>query len=91
MLFLSPANSSGGNDSRRQEAAVLRRDDEDGERHRDVDCRDSGVFDVVPLGAEIYNQHRGSVDRHRRITMGYQVSELGVFHIFVPSLYIAHC
>lgn len=90
-VIFSHANSSWGNDSRRQEAAVLRRDGLDGERHRDMECRDSGVYDGIPLGTDIYNQHRASVDKHRVITMGYQVSELRVLSIFVPPLYIAHC
>lgn len=91
MLLSSHANSTWGNDSRRQEAAVLRWKGVDGEGHRDVDSRDSGVFDGVPVAAEIYNHHRASLDKHRLSTMGYQVSELRFLYIFVPSLYIAHC
>lgn len=49
----------------------------------DVDSRDSGIYDAVPMGADVCNLHRGSVDKHRFITRGYQVSEFRDLYIVV--------
>lgn len=74
MLLFSHANSVGSNESRRQEAAVLQWNVVNGEKHKEVDSRESVACDGVPLGSDTYNQHRGSLDKHRFTTMGYQVS-----------------
>lgn len=56
-----------------EEALVLWRDGVDGERQRDAE---SDVVDGMPVGAEINNHHRGSADKYRFNTSGYQVGEM---------------
>lgn len=88
MLFSSPVSRSAGNDSRRQEPLALQWNGVEGKRHREVDSRDSGIYDGVSPGVDIYNPHRGSLDKHRFPTMGYKVSELRASYIFTPTLHI---
>lgn len=53
---------------------MLWRDGVDGERQREAE---SDVVDGMPAGAEINNHHRGSADKYRFNTSGYQVGETG--------------
>lgn len=77
MLVLSHVNSGRGNDSLMEESWVLRRDSVEGERQRDTETREPDVADGTLAAAEINNQQRGSADKNRSNTFGYQVSEIG--------------
>lgn len=65
-------NNGGGNESVMEEVLVLRRGSGDGDRRRDSDTRDQ---DPVDGTTELINHHRGSVDKLRSHTLGYQVGE----------------
>lgn len=55
-----------------EEVLVLRRGSGDGDRRWDSDTRDQ---DPVDGTTELINHHRGSVDKLRSHTLGYQVGE----------------
>lgn len=74
MLVFSHVNSSGGSESVMEEAVTLWQDGVDGERQRDTDTREPDV-DGMSAAAEINNHHRGSADKYRFNTFGYQVCE----------------
>lgn len=57
-----------------EEAVTLWQDGVNGERQRDPDTRESDV-DGTSVPAEINNHHRGSADKYRFNTFGYQVCE----------------
>ncbi len=67
-------NNGGGNESLMEEVLVPWRDGMDGERQRDTDTREPDVVDVTTAAAEINNHHRGSADKYKFSTFGYQVS-----------------
>lgn len=77
MLVLSQVNSGGGNDSLMEEAWGLRQDSVEGERQRDTETREPDVVDGTSAVAEINHHQRGSADKHKFNTFGYQVSEIG--------------
>ncbi|XP_026226300.1 pleckstrin homology domain-containing family G member 6 [Anabas testudineus] len=64
-------NNDGGNESSVEEGSVLWRDTVDGERLRDMESREPDV-DGVTAAAEINHHHRGSADKHKFRTLGYQ-------------------
>lgn len=68
-------NSGGGNDSLMEDASVPWRDGVDGERQRDTETREQDV-DGTTAAADINNHHRGSADKHKFATFGYQASEM---------------
>ncbi|XP_051261963.1 uncharacterized protein plekhg6 isoform X2 [Dicentrarchus labrax] len=65
-------NNGVGNESLMEETSVPSRDGVDGERQKDTDTRESDVVDGMTAAAEINNHHRGSADKHRFNTFGYQ-------------------
>ncbi|XP_019120877.2 uncharacterized protein plekhg6 isoform X2 [Larimichthys crocea] len=65
-------NNGGGNESLMEEAMVPWRDGLDGERQRDPENREPDVVDGTIAAADINNHHRGSADKHRFNTFGYQ-------------------
>ncbi|XP_044064799.1 uncharacterized protein plekhg6 isoform X2 [Siniperca chuatsi] len=65
-------NNSGGNESLMEEAFVPWRDGVDGERQRDMETREPEAVDETTAAAEINNHHRGSADKHKFNTFGYQ-------------------
>lgn len=69
-------NNGGGNESLMEEAMVPWRDGLDGERQRDPENREPDVVDGTIAAADINNHHRGSADKHRFNTFGYQASEM---------------
>ncbi|KAI9515375.1 hypothetical protein NQZ68_026108 [Dissostichus eleginoides] len=60
-------NNGGGNEALMEDASGLWRDAVDGERQREADSRDP---DVDVITAEV--NHRGSADKHKFNTSGYQ-------------------
>lgn len=57
-----------------EEAPVPWRDGVDVERQRDAESREPDVVDGVTAAAEINNHHRGSADKYKFNSFGYQVS-----------------
>ncbi|XP_074539380.1 uncharacterized protein plekhg6 [Halichoeres trimaculatus] len=55
-----------------EEAAQPWRDGMDGERQRDIESRETDVVDVTTAGAETNHHHRGSADKNKFNTLGYQ-------------------
>lgn len=49
----------------------------DGERLRDMESREKDVVDGTTAAAEINHHHRGSADKHKFSTLGYQASDVG--------------
>lgn len=45
----------------------------DGERQRDLEAREPDVVDGLLTAAEINNHHRGSADKYKFSSYGYQV------------------
>ncbi|XP_070690975.1 pleckstrin homology domain-containing family G member 5-like [Pempheris klunzingeri] len=64
-------NNDVGNESLMEEAPVLWQGGMEGERQRDTETRESDVADGTAV-AEINNHHRGSADKHKFNTLGYQ-------------------
>ncbi|XP_068591179.1 uncharacterized protein plekhg6 [Cebidichthys violaceus] len=64
-------NNGGGNESLMGEPSVPWRDSVDGERQRDTETRDPD-FDGTTAAAEINHHHKGSADKHKFNTFGYQ-------------------
>ncbi len=58
-----------------EDAPVAWRDGVDGERQRDGETKEPDVVDVTTAAADINNHHRGSADKHKFSTFGYQASE----------------
>lgn len=69
-------NSSGGNESSMDETALQWRDGAEGERQRDTDSRESDVVDGTSPTAEALIHHRGSADKNKFDTSGYQVHKM---------------
>lgn len=69
-------NNGGGNESVMEEASVPWRDSVEGERQRDTETRETDAVDGT-AAAEINNHHRGSADKNKFNTLGYQASETG--------------
>lgn len=69
-------NTGGGNESLMEESSVPWRDGVDGERQRDAETREPDVVEGTAAAAEINHHHRGSADKHKFNTIGYQASEL---------------
>nr|XP_046255094.1 uncharacterized protein plekhg6 [Scatophagus argus] len=67
----SPVNN-GGHESLVEETPALWRDGADGERQKDAETRETDVVDGTTAAAEINNHHRGSADKHKFSTFGYQ-------------------
>lgn len=55
-----------------EEVLVPWRDGADGERQRDMETREPDVVDAMTAAAEINHHHRGSADKHKFNTLGYQ-------------------
>ncbi|KAI3361136.1 hypothetical protein L3Q82_013339 [Scortum barcoo] len=72
----SNVNSAGGNDSLMEEVLVPWRDGVDAERQRDTETRETDV-DGTTAAADTNIHHRGSADKHKFSTLGYQASETG--------------
>ncbi|XP_056236347.1 uncharacterized protein plekhg6 [Seriola aureovittata] len=64
--------SGGGNESSMEEGSVLWRDSVEGERQTDGDSRETDVADGTTAAAEINHHHKGSADKHKFNTLGYQ-------------------
>ncbi|XP_078108761.1 uncharacterized protein plekhg6 isoform X1 [Sander vitreus] len=64
--------NGGGNDSLMEEASVPWRDGVDVERQRDTETREPDVVDGTTAAADINHHHRGSADKHKFNTLGYQ-------------------
>lgn len=62
-------NNGGGNESVMEEASVPWRDGVDGERQKDAE---TDTVDGTTAAAEINHHHRGSADKHKFSTFGYQ-------------------
>lgn len=60
-----------------EEVLLPWRDGADGERQRDMETREPDVVDAMTAAAEINHHHRGSADKHKFNTLGYQASEMG--------------
>ncbi|XP_032374500.1 uncharacterized protein plekhg6 [Etheostoma spectabile] len=69
---LSLSSNGGGNDSLMEEASVPWRDGVDVERQSDTETREPDVVDGTTAAAEINHHHRGSADKHKFNTFGYQ-------------------
>ncbi|XP_047186628.1 uncharacterized protein plekhg6 [Scophthalmus maximus] len=65
-------NNGGANESAMEEGLVPRRDRVDGERQRDSDGRETDVVDGTTAAAEMYHHHKGSADKHKYNSLGYQ-------------------
>lgn len=72
----APHVNGGGNDSLMAEASVPWRDGVDMERQRDTETREPDVVDGTTAAAETNHHHRGSADKHKFNTLGYQASEM---------------
>ncbi|KAF1388085.1 hypothetical protein PFLUV_G00086580 [Perca fluviatilis] len=68
----APHVNGGGNDSLMAEASVPWRDGVDMERQRDTETREPDVVDGTTAAAETNHHHRGSADKHKFNTLGYQ-------------------
>ncbi|XP_035018485.2 uncharacterized protein plekhg6 [Hippoglossus stenolepis] len=66
------ANNSGGNESQMEDGSVLWRDGVDRERQREAEGRETEVVDGTTAAAEINLRHRGSADKHKFNSLGYQ-------------------
>lgn len=51
------------------------RDIVDGEKQRDPESRETDGVDGTPAAADTNLHHRGSADKHKFNTLGYQASE----------------
>lgn len=67
-------HSGGGNESPMEEGSGLRQDCVDGERQRDSESKETDA-DGTAGAAEIIHHHRGSADKHKFNTLGYQASD----------------
>ncbi|XP_071764768.2 uncharacterized protein plekhg6 [Centroberyx gerrardi] len=63
---------AGGNESPMDETAAQWRDGGEGERQRDTETKEPEVVDGTTPAAEIILHHRGSADKHKFNTSGYQ-------------------
>lgn len=70
-------NSGGGNESSMEEGLALFQDTVDGEILRDTESRETDVVDGTTAAAEINHHHKGSADKHKFNTLGYQASDVG--------------
>lgn len=69
----SSVHSGGGSDSAMEEASGPRHNGVDGERQRDPEAREPEVVDSPSAAAEINIHRRGSVDKYKFSSYGYQV------------------
>lgn len=69
-----------------EETSGLWHNGADGERQRDLEAREPDVVDGVFTAAEINNHRRGSADKYRFSTYGYQVRGRGQYCIIGSSL-----
>ena len=69
-------NTGGGNESLMEESSVPRRDGVNGERQRNGEPREADVVEGMVAAAEINHHHRGSADKHKFNSIGYQASEM---------------
>ncbi|XP_042345239.1 uncharacterized protein plekhg6 isoform X2 [Plectropomus leopardus] len=65
-------NNGGGNESVMEESSLPWRDGVDRERQRDTDTREPDAVNGMTAAAEINHHHRGSADKHKFSTIGYQ-------------------
>ncbi|XP_058503764.1 uncharacterized protein plekhg6 [Solea solea] len=65
-------NSGGENESQTAEGPVLWKDTVDWERQRDSESRETDVVNGTPPAAEINLHHKGSADKQKFSTLGYQ-------------------
>lgn len=68
-------NNGGGNESQLEDGSVPWRDGVDGERQRDSESREADVSDGTSAAAEINHHHKGSADKNKFGTVGYQASD----------------
>lgn len=69
-----------------EESSGLGHNGADGERQRDLEAREPDVVDGVFTAAEINNHLRGSTDKYKFSTYGYQVRGRGQYRIVDSSL-----
>ncbi|XP_030014821.1 uncharacterized protein plekhg6 [Sphaeramia orbicularis] len=65
-------NNRGGNESPMDDTVVPWRDSVDGERQRDSESREMDGVDGTTAAADTNLHHRGSADKHKFNTLGYQ-------------------
>ncbi|XP_028280189.1 uncharacterized protein plekhg6 [Parambassis ranga] len=69
---MDSAKLSGGGNEPLMEETVQRQDSVNGERHRDTETRETDVVDGTTNAADINHHHRGSADKQKFGTLGYQ-------------------
>lgn len=70
-------SNSGGNGSLMEEPSGLWQNGVDGERQREPEAREPDAVDSASTAAEINRPRRGSEDRYKSSTHGYQVRGRG--------------
>lgn len=74
-------NNGGGNESHSDEGSMPWRDSGDVDRPRDSESREADVVDGTTSAADINYHHKGSADKQKFNTLGYQVCD-GAFRVF---------
>ncbi|KAM4600634.1 uncharacterized protein plekhg6 isoform 2-T2 [Polymixia lowei] len=65
-------NNGGGNEEPVDDTAEQRRERGERERQRDADAKEADVVDGMTTAAETLFHHRGSADKHKFNSLGYQ-------------------